>query len=168
MVDIEVRTLAATTTIAVRLETTTDQLASVFDVQMPRVGERLAAVGGAMAGPPFARYHHFGPDGVDVEIGIPVESTPAGLDPAGAEPDGRVGVSSLPGGPVAVATHHGPYDALVTTYDALAAWIASERPGGLVAGDGPWEVYLTDPGSAPDPADWLTEVVWPLARAEGS
>ena len=31
-----------------------------------------------------------------------------------------------------------------------------------VPGDGPWEVYLADPGRVPDPADWLTEVVWPL------
>ena len=168
MVDVEVRTLAPATTIAVRLETTTDQLSSVFDAEMPRVGARSAEVGAAVAGPPFARYHHFGPDRVDVEIGIPIETAPAGLAPAASTPDRRIGVSSLPGGPAAVAIHRGHYDSLVTTYDGLAAWIASERPDGSVAGDGPWEVYLTDPGGTPDPADWLTEVVWPLVRAEGS
>ena len=84
MVDVEVRTLAPATTIAARLETTTDQLSSVFDAELPRVGAR------------------------------------------------------------------------------------SEKPDGAVAGDGPWEVYLTDPGGTPDPGDLLTEVVWPLVHAEGS
>ena len=168
MVDVEVRTLAPATTVAVRLETTADQLSSVFEVELPRVGAEVAKVGAAMAGPPFARYHHFAPDRVDVEIGIPIEVAPASLDPAGSAPDGRIGVSSLPGGPAAVTVHHGSYDSLVTTYDGLAAWIASEKPGGSLAGDGPWEVYLTDPGQTPDPAEWLTEVVWPLVRVEGS
>ncbi len=168
MVDVEVRTLPPATTIAVRLETTADQLSSVFDVELPRVGARVAEAGAAMAGPPFARYHHFGPDRVDVEVGIPIDAVPAGLETAASTPDRRIGVSSLPGGTAAVAIHHGHYDSLVTTYDGLAAWIASEKPDGMVAGDGPWEVYLTDPGQTPDPAAWLTEVVWPLVRAEGS
>jgi AraC family transcriptional regulator len=166
MVDVEVRTLRPVTTVAVRLETTVDQLSSVFDVEMPRVGAAAAETGVAVTGAPFARYHHFGPERVDLEIGIPIEAAPQELNPVSGEPDDRIGVSSLPGGSAAVTVHHGHYDSLVTTYDALAAWIASEAPGGSVAGDGPWEVYLTDPGSVPDPADWLTEVVWPLARAE--
>ena len=166
MVDVEIRTLTPVTTVAVRLETTAAQLSAVFDVEMPRVGSAAAETGAAVSGAPFARYHHFGPERVDLEIGIPIEAAPPDLTPVSGEPDGRIGVSSLPGGPAAVTIHHGHYDALVTTYDALAAWIASERPGGSVAGDGPWEVYVTDPGSVPDPADWLTEVVWPLVHVE--
>ena len=44
--------------------------------------------------------------------------------------------------------HSGPYDTLSQTYDALAAWIAAE---GHIAGDGPWEIYVSDPGTVPDP-----------------
>jgi AraC family transcriptional regulator len=168
MVDVEVRTLEPTTTIAVRLETTPDQLSLVFDAELPRVAARMAEVGAAMAGPPFARYHHYGSDRVDLEIGAPVEVAPTDVPAITGGPDRVIGVSSLPGGPAAIATHHGAYDSLASTFDALAAWIASERPGGSVAGEGPWEVYLTDPGQVPDPAEWLTEVVWPLVRAEDS
>ena len=32
---------------------------------------------------------------------------------------------------------------------------------GLEPSGGPWESYLTDPGSTPDPADWRTEVCLP-------
>ena len=28
----------------------------------------------------------------------------------------------------------------------------------------PWEVYLNDPSLAPDPKDWRTEVIWPIAK----
>lgn len=27
----------------------------------------------------------------------------------------------------------------------------------------PWETDITDPAEVPDPADWLTEVVWPIS-----
>ena len=25
------------------------------------------------------------------------------------------------------------------------------------------EIYLTDPGEVPDPADWKTQIIWPFA-----
>jgi len=36
---------------------------------------------------------------------------------------------------------------------------------GVRAGGAPWESYVTDPGEHPDPADWRTEVYWPLSSA---
>ncbi len=40
------------------------------------------------------------------------------------------------------------------------------EPGVLPAGPAaaPWESYVTDPAQHPDPADWRTEVYWPLAQ----
>jgi hypothetical protein len=29
-------------------------------------------------------------------------------------------------------------------------------------GGGPWKVYVIDPGEVPDPAQWVTEINWPL------
>jgi AraC family transcriptional regulator len=163
--EIEIRDLEPTTTIAVRLETTQDRLVEVFDTELPRVGRVMEDVGAQMAGAPFARYHHFSPDRVDLEIGAPIAFVTGGLQPISGRPDGIIGSSELPGGRAAVAIHRGPYDGLAATYDALAAWIAAE---GHTAGDGPWEVYLSDPSEVPDPADLLTEVVWPLAPAHGA
>jgi AraC family transcriptional regulator len=53
----------------------------------------------------------------------------------------------------------GPYETLHETHAAVERWI--EANGGKVAG-APWEVYLTDPGEVPDPAEWQTEIVWPV------
>jgi effector-binding domain-containing protein len=155
----ELRTLEPTTTIAVRLETTPDRLTEVFDRELPRVAAVMADVAAEMAGPPFARYHHYGPDRVDVEIGAPIAFVTAGLQPLSGRPDGVIGSSSLPGGLAAVTVHEGPYDTLSETYDGLATWMTA---GGHAAGEGPWEVYLSDPGLVPDPADWETEVIWPI------
>jgi AraC family transcriptional regulator len=43
----------------------------------------------------------------------------------------------------------------------VQAWI--EANGHRAAG-APWEVYITDPADHPEPADWRTEVIWPLER----
>ena len=34
---------------------------------------------------------------------------------------------------------------------------------GLAPGGAPWEYYVTDPAAHPDPADWRTEIFWPVA-----
>ena len=47
------------------------------------------------------------------------------------------------------------------TNAAIERWIDENnlRPNGP-----PWEWYVTDPGEHPNPADWRTEVYWPLAE----
>ena len=136
-------------------------LASAFDRFMPLVAEEIGARGGAIGGPPFGRYHQFGPDVVDVEIGFPV-ATPPDLPPLSSREPGEVGLSELPGGPVARAVHIGSYDGLSATYDALHDWIHAQP--GYDDGAGAWESYVDDPGSAPDMATLRTEVFWPLVK----
>jgi GyrI-like small molecule binding domain len=165
MREVEVRSLQPQTTIAVRHGTTADQLSTLFQTELPRLATRMADVHATMTGPPFARYHAFGPDHVDVEIGAPIESAPTALEPITDLPEGVLGRSSLPGGLTAVLVHEGPYDTLRATYERLTDWLATSAPDGYVAGPGPWESYTTDPATVPDPADWLTDVCWPLILA---
>jgi AraC family transcriptional regulator len=146
-------------TITTRFETTMAGIKADFDRHMTLVGTRLGELQAPMAGPPFARYHDFAADRIVVELGVPVAAAPDGLEEASGLPDGMVGVSSLPGGDVAATIHAGPYDTLPETYDRVAAWIAQH---GFAPGSGPWEVYLTDPTKVADPAEYVTEVIWPL------
>ena len=67
------------------------------------------------------------------------------------------------GGPVARATHVGPYDGLSGTYDALHEWIHA-LPG-YHDGAGLWESYVDDIRSAGDISTLRTEIIWPLVRA---
>jgi effector-binding domain-containing protein len=106
----------------------------------------------ALAGWPLARYVATGPGLWTVEAAMPLAS------PAQAQADMEPG--SLPAGPVVVGIHAGPYEGLPDTHAAIEKWI--EEHGWRSAG-APWESYVTDPAQHPDPADWRTEVHWPIA-----
>ena len=58
-----------------------------------------------------------------------------------------------------MGVHAGPYEQLADTNAAIERWIEEQ---GFVVGGAPWEWYVTDPGEYPNPADWRTEVYWPL------
>jgi AraC family transcriptional regulator len=109
-----------------------------------------------VAGWPLARYVSMGPGLWTVEAAMPLAS------PAPAA--GEIQPGSLPAGPTAFAVHTGPYGQLPDTHATIERWI--EAQGYQVAGP-PWESYVTDPAQHPDPADWRTEVYWPLARSPG-
>jgi len=135
-------------------------LGPVFARWLPAVAGRIREAGGDIGGPAFGRYHLFGPDVVDVEIGFVVALTGDGLEPLDGLPEGKIGRSELPGGWVARTVHRGPYDDLPPVYDALHDWIHAQP--GFEEGPGPWEVYLDAPEPGADMADVRTAVVWPL------
>ena len=164
MTDPEIVELEARPSVAVRLTQPMAELdlAAAFDRAMPRVAARIGEGGGAVTGPPYGRYHRFGPDVVDVEIGFPVSIAPTGLEPLADVAEGEVGLSELPGGPVARATHLGPYDSLSGTYEALHDWIHGQP--GYDDGSGPWESYVDDIRDTTDISQLRTEVIWPLER----
>lgn len=147
--------------VAVRLQLPMSELdlGELFSTQLPNVAHRLADLGGEPAGPPYGRYHEWGLERADVEIGIPVGSPVANLRPVAETTPGEVGSSALPGGRAAVAVHLGSYSGLPQTYERLRDWIHAQ---GLDDGDGPWESYVDDPSEVTE-AELRTEVIWPLA-----
>ena len=147
---IEIRQMPPRHAATVREKIARDDMTEALGRSYQAVGAAIAKQGVEADGAPFARYHDFG-DTIDLEAGMPVAAPVA--------QDGDVKPSVLPGGPAAIAVHRGPYEGLAATYDAIGTWIEqSDRE----ANGGPWEIYLTDPGTEPDPANWLTEIIWPL------
>ncbi len=160
MSDPEIRDLMPHPTAAVRLRAPTLKLSELFDLHLPNIADRLGDMGVDPAGPPYARYHGYDPDEVDVEIGIPVDRPVPNVRPLGEAEEGEMAAGELPGGPAAITVHMGPYEGLPQTYDRLRDWIHAQ---GRDEGPAPWESYVDDPTEVDDVSQLRTEVCWPLA-----
>jgi effector-binding domain-containing protein len=142
---------AAQPTAVIPTETTSDAVGPALGQAFAEVLATLGRAGVAPVGPPFARYFEYSPARVTLEAGFPVA--------APVSRDGRVMPGELPAGRIAQAMHAGGYDTVAETYGRLESWI---RERGHTPAGPPWEVYLTDPTSEPDPSRWLTQILWPV------
>jgi effector-binding domain-containing protein len=147
---------------AVRGVVTMSTFPTIAD-RIPEVFSWLAARGIAPAGSPFFRYLVIDmPGRIEVEACVPTADQVSG--------DGEIVAGVLPAGRFATVTHHGDYSGLVDATAELFAW-AAERELKWDTADTPlgerWgcrlEVLETSPRFVPDPADWLTDLVFRLA-----
>ncbi|HEX4451194.1 MAG TPA: MerR family transcriptional regulator [Kofleriaceae bacterium] len=75
---------------------------------------------------------------------------------------GRIEPFEVPAAELALVTHAGSHDGIDAAYGELGAYVAAHE----IAVDGPLrEYYVRDPIDARDPADWLTEIAWPVFRS---
>jgi|SRR5690606_9518201 len=148
----KVQTIEPRTAAVVRAEVPMNEVRSAFDSGFGEVFGTLQAQGLTMTGAPFGFYPRMPTETVEVVVGVPVAAPVA--------PQGSVESFELPGGEVVTGLHTGPYEGLAATYQALSDWAATQ---GIALGTAMWEVYLTDPGSQPDPSLWQTEIFWPKA-----
>jgi effector-binding domain-containing protein len=117
------------------------------------VGEAVGRARVPMAGPPFlVMFDVIDEESEgDVEIAFPV----AMPFPGAGEVIGR----EEPAMTVASTTHRGPYDEVGPAYHTITGWI--QEHGHEIAGP-PREIYLSDPSETPDPADYVTEIQFPI------
>jgi AraC family transcriptional regulator len=168
----EKKELSAQPVLVVRRRVKRSEIAATIGDALPHVFAYAQQRGIALAGLPFTRYVEMGPGLITMEPGMCVvrvalpqnaaHGAEIGSDPAGTQgsAEGEVVPAMLPGGLVASTIHTGPYDQLVNAYAAIQEWIESQ---GFTPSGAPWESYLTDPAEHPDPKDWRTEVLWPIA-----
>jgi len=151
MLSIERRELTPAQVLIVRARCARHELSKTMAECFGKAFPYAMGSGVPLAGRPFTRYLSVGPGLFTIESGCVMASAAPG--------SGEVEAATLPGGPAVVATHGGAYDTLSETYAEMERWM---EKNGLKPGAAPWESYITDPAEHPDPANWRTEIYWPL------
>ncbi len=141
------------------------KIASVRDVvaNYQSVGSLYEELSGALerqgiapAGPLMAIYYDEGYKEIDVdmETAVPIIG--------GSLPQGRVIIRELPGAEMASLVWQGPYDEFTLAYQSLMSWI--EANDYQIIGPNR-EIYLHGPEAGIDPAEYVTEIQFPVAKA---
>lgn len=128
--------------------------AEIREVMGPGHAELMAAVtaqGVGPAGPWYSHHFRMDPEVFDFEIGMPVT--------APVTPTGRVMAGELPAVRVARTVYCGPYEGLGEAWGEFEAWI---KGAGHATAPNLWEVYAKGPESTDNPAEFRTELSWPL------
>jgi effector-binding domain-containing protein len=152
--EVTVKQLPAQPVAATRAVSTLREIASAIRDGMVAVETELQRRGIEPAGPPLVVYH--ADQVLDEETSASIEICwPVAAPFQGT---GEVYGTELAGGPAAVTVHHGPYAEIGPAYHTISGWV---RDHGHELNGGPREVYLNDPSQL-DPADYRTEVQWPI------
>lgn len=150
-VDGEEKDLLPRPTLVMSARTNLESMDDFFAGMLPVVQAFLDEREQTPTGPPFVRYLDMASDLMQIEGGLPIGAPTPGT--------GAVYGSELPGGRVVSVFHHGTYDAIGETHDALGVWL---REHGLRPAGTPWEVYWVSPLETTTKADWRTEIVVPV------
>lgn len=127
-----------------------DDYASGYGTFFSRLFEKIATEKLTLQGMPMTIYHslEYNPSGNDTEFAIPVEEI-------------IKGTRALPASLCAKSVLKGSYSELTSVYARLREWVEN---AGYELVQSPYEVYLTDPNQATDPADMVTEVYFPVKK----
>jgi len=136
---------------AIRLCVAWNQMQAVMGPGVAEATAAVAAQGVAATGPWFNHHFRAPTYTFDFEICVPV-ATPV-------KPAGRVRPGELAAATVARTIYHGDYRGLGAAWGEFRDWIAAN---GHEASAEFWEVYVAGPESSVNPADWRTELNWPL------
>ena len=153
MLSIERRELSPVHVLLVRARCARHELSKAIGECLGKAFPYAMQIGAPLAGRPFTRYLSTGPGLFTIEAGCVLASATSGA--------GDVEATTLPDGPAVVAMHGGSYDTLSETYAEMERWM---EKNGMLPGGAPWESYITDPAEHPDPANWRTEICWPVAN----
>ena len=156
------------TPVHVRYDEAVDTVAIVDDVpesqfgafildSLERMKRFLEGAEAAAAGPPGTLYTPEIPDEVEhVEAMIPI-STHLGIPASERE----IKLGEVPAAWVAVLVHPGDYESMGDTYRTLGAWVARNAEP---SGERIREWYIVSPLDTHTPADWRTEIAWPIKQ----
>lgn len=137
------------------ITTTMPEIPKAMGNAFDRLATLFAEAGATMAGMPLCHYIAYDEKTTTFQLGFPAL-------PAQVEALRAVGleIGETPAGRNMKAVHMGPYDTVVSTYDAMMAQMKAQK---LEGARDMWEIYHSPPETPPK--DIKTEVLWPVSQA---
>jgi effector-binding domain-containing protein len=128
---------------------------SVFSKGYAQIGKYLGEDTENMTGAPMGLFYTWDMETqkTDMAVALPVSSTKAGND--------TVMPGTLAAGRVLMVNHYGPYDGTGKAHSLIEIYA---KENGINIGAPAAEIYVTDPGTEPDTAKWLTQIVYPVLQ----
>jgi len=150
-VKIEERKIDDQYILTIRAQCTPDEVSQQLANIYGQISTFMNTKGLKPTGSPFAIYHSFSTDEIDMEAGIPINREANSAE--------NIRFQKRNGGKVIMVEHHGSYDKIGNIHDQVNQWII--RQNKKVIGS-PWEVYVTDPQKEKDTSKWITEIYYPI------
>ncbi|MBN1416056.1 MAG: GyrI-like domain-containing protein [Bacteroidales bacterium] len=148
----EVKQVEALKTVVTKSDIPVNAIGPAMGKAFEKLFGFLASNNLSLAGPPFAVYYSYDPNGnVVFETGVPVNEPVEGND--------EIMYKEFPAMKVVSALYTGPYDAMEPFYTEMQNHIVANK---METTGISWEVYLTDPSQVTDPKDNQTMVYFPL------
>lgn len=147
--------------LAISSDVLESSFAAFLGSAFPRLFDTAQRGDFVVSGSPGALYAPLIPDDgpEPVTAYIPIAG-PSGLPEAASE----VELIEIPAATFAVTTHRGRYETIGDSYAPLGAWVAYNAEA---ADDPVRELYLVSAGDTEDPAEYRTQICWPI-RAGGN
>ncbi len=133
------------------------------DVPISAIGETMGELYGKLytyagekgvqfAGPPFAIYYSYDPEGnVVFKAGVPIATE--------VEGEGDIHYKEFPIMKVVTTVYTGAYEEMEPVYGHIQKYMEENK---LESNGTSWEVYLTDPNQVADPSENKTIIYFPL------
>lgn len=141
----------AMTIAVVRNKVTTGEIGNVLGKSYSEIQKLIKKQGAKMIGQPMAITLAWDNLNWDFESAIPIDKKIKG--------NAQVQVKQSYAGKVIYLSYMGSYNKTYKAYTELDSYI---KVKGYKENGGPWEVYVTDPGSEPDTNKWVTEIYFPV------
>ena len=151
---VEVRQVGELITASITATIDLEAVLGWYATAMTELDAALGVAGRSPTGPPGALLDPalFTVERGSLTVFVPLTDPPI---------SGRVAPLTMSAGALAVAVHRGDHGVIDVTYGRLAEWMLAQ---GFPIRGPVRETYLIGPRDTPHPADWRTEIAWPVVE----
>lgn len=149
--EVSIKEVESTFAMTYRTKCTIEEIGNVMGPAFGTIMEVIGANGAQVIGSPFSIWYEWESEIMEFDNAIPVDKKINGTKDV-------LPIKTYQG-KVAFVSHMGEYSTTYFSWGVLEEYIKENK---LEMSGSPYEVYVTDPETEPDPTKWVTELYWPI------